>query len=238
MKKLFSSVRMGLAAAGLAVLVFSSCRKTDDTPATPVSGLMVFNLASDKPAGIGVALSNNSITNFPIAYAGFTGGYLSVYPGSYSVQAFDGNNSAPLTGTNVSFLPKKYYSLFVTGANNVYSNVFSEDNYDSLSATNGQAYIRYINAIPDSSNPVVTITANGTAVSNNAAHYGTVSAFTQVAPGQLAINVSNDASIQTSRTITIEGQKAYTILLIGVPGSTDATKTVQIKFVENGRLTE
>jgi hypothetical protein len=240
MKKLFSSMRMSLAAAGLAVLLFSSCRKSDDNLSQQqVSGLMVFNLVSDKPAGIGVTLSGNNITQVPIGYAGYTGGYTSVYSGSYSVQTYDAAGyQVPLTGTGNTFLPKKYYSLFVTGANGVYSNVFTEDNYDSLSAANGQAYIRYINAIPDSTDPRVTIAANGNAVSNNTAHYGSVSQFTQVAPGQVTINISNDATFQSNRTITLEGQKAYTVLLIGVPGSADANKAVQIKYVENGKLTD
>jgi hypothetical protein len=240
MKKLFSSMRMSLAAAGLAVLLFSSCRKSDDNvPQQQVSGLMAFNLVTDKPAGIGITLSGGTLTQLPISYAGYTGAYVSVYPGSYAVQAYDANGyPSPITSTSNAFLPKKFYSLFVTGANGVYNNVFTEDNYDSLSSTTGQAYIRYINAIADSTDPRVTVTANGNVVSNNTAHYGSVSQFTQVAPGQVTININNDGNIQSNRTITLEGQKAYTVLLIGVPGSTDAVKGVQIKYVENGRLTE
>lgn len=240
MKNMFSSMRMGLAAAGLALLLFSSCRKNDNDNATQqVSGLMVFNLVADKAAGIGVTLNSNSISNVPYSYAGYSGAYLSVFPGSYTVQAYDANgNPSPITSTSNGFMPNKYYSLYVTGANGVYGNVFSEDNYDSLSSTNGQAYIRYINAIPDSSDPRVTITAaNGTIVANSTASYQAVSQFTQVAPGQVTIAVNNDSNIQSNRTITLEAQKAYTVLLIGIPGSTDAAKAVQIKYVENGKLT-
>lgn len=240
MKNLFSSMRMSLAAVGLSVVLFASCSKSNGDVVEPqAAGLMVFNLVSDKPAGIGVTLNNNSISTVPFAYAGFTGGYLSLYPGSYVIQSFDANGySSPLTSSSNGLQPKKFYSLFVTGANGVYSNVFSEDHYDSLSSTNGQAYIRYINAIPDSSDPRVTITAGGNTIANGATNYQSVSQFAQVAPGQVTIAINNDGNIQATRTITLEAQKAYTVLLIGVPGSTDAATAVQIKFIENGRLTE
>lgn len=241
MKKLFSSMRIGLLTVGLAlfaVLLFSSCKKSDTTGnELQVAALMAFNLAVDKP-GIAVTLSNNALTQGSIPYTGYTGGYYNIYPGNRTVQAFDiTNTSTSITNSIHTFDAKKYYSLFVVGANNVYSNVVVFDNYDSLSATNGQAYVRFINAIPDSSNPRVTITANGTTVSDAPAHYATVSQFIQATPGQLTINISNEGSIQASRTITAEQKKAYTILLIGKPGETDAARAVQIKFVENGTLT-
>lgn len=235
MKKMFS----GIAAALLAVVLFTSCSKNHDTIQQPsAAGIMGFNLVTDRDAGIGIALSGNYLTNVPITYAGFTGAYLPVYPGSYNLQAFDvgGPSSSGLTNTTVSFAPSKYYSVFVTGNNSAYSNVVTEDNYDSLSASTGQAYVRYVNAIADSSNPRVTISANGSAVVNEAAHYQTVSRFTAVTPGQVAIAVTNDGNIQSNRTITLEAKKAYTVLLMGVPGSTDATKAVQIRFVTNGTL--
>ncbi|MES2371550.1 MAG: DUF4397 domain-containing protein [Bacteroidota bacterium] len=241
MKKLFSSMRISMLAIGAAlsvVLLLSSCKKSDTTGNDiQVAGLMAFNLAVDKP-GITITLSNNALIQGSIPYTGYTGGYYNIYPGNRTVQAFDiTNTGTSITNSTHTFDAKKYYSLFVVGANNVYSNVVVLDNYDSLSATNGQAYVRFINAIPDSSNPRVNITANSTTVYDAPAHYATVSQFTQVAPGQITISTSNDGSIQTSRTITVEQKKAYTILLIGKPGETDAARAVQIKFIENGTLT-
>lgn len=238
MKNVFAKWRTGVVAMVLGVLVFSSCRKSnDDIPAQPAAGVMAFNLVSDKRGGVSIGLSGGLLTQVPIAYAGFTGTYFAVLPNSYTTQAFDGvGYGTLLASSSNTFLADKYYSVFVTGANGVYGNVVTEDKYDSLSATNGQAYVRYINAIPDSSNPRVTITANGSAVANQAVHYQTVSSFIPVTPGDVAINVSNDGNIQTSRTISLAAQKAYTILLIGVPGSTDANAAVQIRYVENGTL--
>ncbi|MEO8172177.1 MAG: DUF4397 domain-containing protein [Sediminibacterium sp.] len=241
MKKLFSSMRAGAFTVGIAlsaVLFLASCKKTDNTGnELQVAGLMAFNLAVDKPA-VAITLSNNALTQGSIPYTGYTGAYFNIYPGNREVQAYDiTNTTASITNSAYLFDAKKYYSLFVVGANNVYSNVITLDNYDSLSAGNSQAYVRYINAIPDSSNPRVTITANGTTVSDANAKYATVSAFTQTTPGQITVNVSNEGSIQADRTITTEPNKAYTILLIGKPGETDAARAVQIRFVENGTLT-
>jgi hypothetical protein len=241
MKKLFASIRLNMLTVGVAVsavLLFSSCKKSDTSGnELQVAGLMAFNLAVDKP-GIAITLSNNVLTQGSIPYTGYTGTYYNIYPGSRTVQAFDiTNTGTPITSSIHSFDAKKYYSLFVVGANNVYSNVVTFDNYDSLSATNGQAYIRFINAIPDSSNPRVTITANSATILDAPAQYASVSQFTQTVPGQITISVSNEGNIQASRTITVEQKKAYTILLIGKPDETDAARTVQIKFVENGTLT-
>jgi len=111
-----------------------------------------------------------------------------------------------------------------------------EDNLDSLSATAGQAYLRYINAIPDSANPAVTITAGGTLISNNPADFGEVSAFAAVTPGQVTIAVADDGGISTNRTITLEANKVYTILLIGVKDATNQEKELQVKFITNGTI--
>jgi hypothetical protein len=35
----------------------------------------------------------------------------------------------------------------------------------------------------------------------------------------------------------VDQQKAYTILLMGQPNQTDSTKAVQIRFIENGTVT-
>lgn len=237
MKKIFSSFSLSAASLVLVVLLFSACKKNDNVTAPPVAGLMAFNLVADKPAGINLALSGSLLTAVPIGFAGYTGAYLPVLPSGYTLQAYSQNGyNSPIASSNVFFAPDKYYSAFVTGNNGVYSNVVTEDNYDSISGATGQAYVRYINAIPDSSNPRITITANGTAVANEGVHYQSVSRFVAATPGQVTVSITNDANIQASRTIALEARKAYTILLVGIPGATEETKAVQIRYVENGTL--
>ena len=136
-----------------------------------------------------------------------------------------------------NFETNKYYSLFIVGANGNYRNVVTNDNFDSLSSTTGNAYVRYINAIPDSTHPKVTITTNGTTLADVDAPFTAVSDFISTTPGEIKVAINNDSTINANRTITLEQGKVYTVLLVGIPGAADTTKTVQIKYVLNGSLT-
>lgn len=222
----------------LLMSLFSACTKTSNNSNTQqVSGIMAFNLVPDKPAGLFLALSNNSLTQSPLLFSAYTGNYLSIYSGGNMVQTYDNTSTVAITNTNYTFANNKYYSFFAVGANGVYNNVVVLDNFDSLSSTNGQAYVRYINAIPDSTNQTVTIIdANGANAVNESAHYKTVSQFVPVAPGQVVVNITNGSNISSNRTITLEQQKAYTVILAGLPGSTDSTTAVQIRYITNGAL--
>lgn len=224
-----------VAAGVLAVAVlFTACKKDkNDIPQSQVSALMAFNLAVDQPV-VSVGLSGNMFGT-PLNYGSFTGTYLNVYSGNRQVSAYGSSNSL-LDSTTYLFEPGKYYSVFVTGANNNYKNVVVQDNYDSLTASSGKAYVRYVNAIAGTSSSNVTISNGEGTVVNNTATPGQVSAFIAVTPGSLNVNVSNET--RASRTINVAQQKAYTILLMGQPNQTDTTKTVQIRFIENGTVTD
>lgn len=162
MKKFRNAIRPGLIAAGgmlMMTLLFSACKKSQDEniTATPVAALMGFNLSTDKPA-VGLAIANSNLTSAPLGYSSFTGGYQNIYPGSRAVSAFDyySSDSAFATATE-NFEANKYYSVFVVGANGNYRNVIVKDELDSLAATSGLAYVRYINAVADSSKPAVSL---------------------------------------------------------------------------------
>ncbi|MBX2922368.1 MAG: DUF4397 domain-containing protein [Chitinophagaceae bacterium] len=240
MKKFFS-IHALLAVAGVAalLLIFASCKKSDnENPDIPVAGLMAFNLAPEKE-GIGFTLSGNNLTNAPLTYPNYTGGYLGIYTGSRTVTAFDASTGNTITNLDHTFDQDKYYSLFLTGYGDAYKNIIVNDPLDTLSATSGKAYIRYINAIADSvSQPKVVVTDNTGDVIDENAQFTNVSGFTAVAPGSITIDVNDGSAIQTNRSITVEDKKVYTVLLIGVPGSTETDQNVQIRYIENGTLTE
>jgi hypothetical protein len=236
MKHVFS-FRRNLLVAGsilLAGIVFTACNKSnfDNDGNSQVAGLMAFNLAPEKSA-IGISLSGSNLTNVPLTYSAYTGTYLGIYPGSRIVESYD-NSGWSVASPAFTFEPDKYYSVFVAGANDSYRNIIVQDNFDSLSGTSGQAYIRYINAIPDSAMPMVSITANGTFLISEQIPFAGISEFKAVAPGQVNFDINNGGTIDADRTITVEQRKVYTILLIGKPGAT--TNGVEIKFVENGTL--
>ena len=72
---------------------------------------------------------------------------------------------------------------------------------------------------------------------NTPAGFSSVSDFVAADPGQVSVAVKNGTTIDASRTISLEQGKVYTVLLTGIPGATDATKAVQIKYILNGSLT-
>ena len=240
MKNFFSSIRMSLVPVSglLAVaILFSACSKfnDDNNTSTPVSGLMSFNLAPDKPA-VGIALGGNNLTNSPLAYTNYSGTYQLVYPGNRAVESYDYIKDSTVNTIDYNFTANKYYSLFVVGANGNYKTVITNDNFDSLTSTTGKAYVRYINAIVDSTKPLVTVTANGSNVFNDNTSFTGISEFKEINTGNVEVKVNNNTTINASRTITLEQGKVYTILLAGIPGQADDAKAVQIKYILNGSV--
>lgn len=220
-------------------ILFSSCLKDNDKNGQelPAAGLMAFNLAPDQQS-VSIRLSGNSLTQQPLAFTNYTGVYQGIYVGDRQIQAFDYPDVNALTTSNFNFEQNKVYSLFVVGANDKYKNVVTPDDVDSTKISAGKAYVRYINAIPDSVNkPTVTITAGGTKIADEQADFSHVSTFTPVSAGDIAIAVKNNNGIDASRTIKLQGDKAYTVLLVGIPGASDELSKPQIKFIENGSVT-
>lgn len=216
-------------------ILFSACKKDKgEMVQTPVAGLMAFNLATDQPL-VSVGLSGNLLGGAPLGYGSYTGTYLNVYTGNRQVSSYGASNNL-LDSLTYPFEQGKYYSLFVTGTGNSHKNIIVQDNYDSLTASSGKAYVRYVNAVGGSASSNVTISSGATNVVNNSAIFGQVSPFIAVTPGSLSVNVSNESS--ASRTITVSQQKAYTILLMGQANQTDSTKAVQIRFIESGTVTD
>jgi uncharacterized protein DUF4397 len=240
MMKVFSNFKRslfaGFAIVALAVSV-TSCMKKGDSVDTPSAAILTFNLAPDQHSVV-VALSGSNVSGSPLGFGSYSGIYRNIYIGNRTVESFDYPDSAPLASVDYNFEKDKYYSAFVVGAAGHYRNVVAVDNFDSLNATSGNAYIRYINAITDSvSSPAVSITAGSNPVSNANAAYASVSEFKAVAPGEVTIAVKSGSAIDVNRTITVEAKKVYTVLLVGMPGETDEAKKVQIRFVQNGTLT-
>ena len=236
MKVSFSFMRVrALTMTGVlaAALLFGSCNKhnNDDVNNTPAAGVMAFNLASDIPMA-SITLSGNLLTQQPLGYNSFTGGYLGVFAGSRPVEAFNYGTGASLATGSFDFAADKYYSIFLVGRGNSYRTVIAADDLDSTQSSGGQTQVRYINAIPDSTHPTVTVAAGGSNVINESSAFGSVSSFKSITPGSVAINV-NGGNINVNRTITLDQHGVYTVLLTGVPGST-AADSLSIRFIKNG----
>lgn len=242
MKRPIFNLRRPLVAT-IAVLVtgvlFSSCLKdSDENDRIPTAGLLAVNLAPDQQS-LAITLSGNFLTQTPLAYTNYTGGYQRVYTGTRSINAYDYPDSNPLSSSSQLFEADNYYSLYFIGYNGKYRNVISEDLFDSLSANSGNAYVRYVNAIADSAHlPQVVISSNGNAVISETGNYATVSTFKAISPGNISIAVNSAAGVDTSRSFSVSAKKVYTVLLTGIPGASDPDKRVQVKFIENGTLTD
>ena len=221
-----------------ACIVFSSCLKDKNNDAgtnTPAAGLMVFNLAADKSA-VGFSIDGNSLTNVSLGYQSYNGGYAGIYPGQRMIDVYDFYSpSGTIASATGAFENGKYYSAFLIGVDTNYRNIIVPDNFDSLTATAGKSFLRYINAIPDSlSVPDVSITATGSGAITNPAPFGTVSTFAVVNTGDINVAIKNNNGINANRTFPVVERKLYTVLLTGIPGS--ATTPVEIKYIENGTL--
>lgn len=222
-------------------VVFSSCLKDDNNnqPPIPSGGLMAFNLAPDAD-GIGIRLDGNNLVNQPLSYTNFTGGYLPIYTGERTARSFDYYTGAPIAAeTKFSSVDSQYYSLFVVGTDSNYKNVIVTDNLDSIPFQSGKAFVRYINAVTDTTvQPEVTIRSGATDIVKEAAPFAQVSAFSTVDAGDISVSIKGGAGIDKSRTFSVEANKIYTVLLVGQPGVSDGSKAVDIKYIANGTVEE
>jgi len=231
------SILIPLAGFLLMAIAFSACKKTAINTHTPAAGLMAFNLAPDSTS-VGFTIGGNNLTPTPLTFTQYTGSYLGVYPGTRDVSAYNYFNGTSLATASQLFADSAYYSAFLVGTAGNYKNIVVKDNFDSLTSASGMAYVRYVNAIPDSTlQPTVTISSNGDNVFDTTSTFPAVSGFKGITPGDISVSVSAETSISANRTITVEQGKVYTILLIGSPTATDSTKAVQIKFIQNAQLT-
>lgn len=220
-------------------VIFSSCNKMNDgeNNNTAVAGVMGFNMAPDQ-AAIAITIDGNSITNSPLGYNNYTGMYIAVYAGNRTFRTYSINGNTSLAETSVALDTNKYYSIYFLGTSGNYKHVFAEDKFDEMSGSNGKAYIRYIQAITDSTPSRVRITGGGNTWVDEDAGYSQTSAFVAVDPGELNIDLSNSADVDVSRTITVEAKKVYTILFMGISDSNNPELAEQIKFVTNGSLAD
>ena len=215
-----------------AIVFLTACNKDEDLAPVPQAGLMAFNLAVDQPS-VGFTLSGNQFGNIPLGYSAYTGSYLPIFIGSRELRSVDFNTGSTIAISQNSFADSTFYSAFLLGYDGNYKHVVVEDNYEQVTPVSGMAWVRYINAIADTTlSSVINI---GTV--NDNASYGTVSDFSQVNAGSIDVSVGSGDSFNVQRTIELEENKIYTILLIGSPGETDTEKAVQIRFIENGTAT-
>jgi hypothetical protein len=195
---------------------------------------MAINLIPDQPA-VDFIMSGNYLTNSPLSYTNYTGTYLSVYSGNRTVALGLSNTDTTISRIDFVFEPSKFYSVIAMGANGNYRNLVLNDNIDSLATGSGLAFVRYVNAVPDSSKADISIAQNGNNVLKANASFATASDFESVTPGDITVTASGE-NYSVNRTISVEKDKVYTVMLTGIPEATDTSKAVQIKYILNGTV--
>ena len=236
MKKLFElfSARFVFVPFLLVMLFAAACNKNDNdnNQQGPVAGLMAFNLAPGQP-NVAFTISNNYLSNSTFGYTNYSGSYLPIYVGDREVRSIDYNTGSTLAIARKAFADSNYYSVFLLGYNGAYKNIITTDTLTTLAAAPGKAWVRYINAVADSTaTPTVNI-----AEGSETAVYGSVSGFKQVNAGSVSTGI-NSTAFSTTRDITLEENKIYTVLFVGDPGMpSDEIKKVQVKFITNGTIT-
>lgn len=218
-----------------AITVAAGCKKNNDNnPKPAVAGLMAFNLSPDQSV-VGISLSGDHL--LPLPYGNYTGGYIRIYPGSRTTESYDVSTGNTLAATTYTYETGKYYSLFVMGSDTSYRNVVVNDGLDTLAGVGGQSYLRYVNAITDSSQFTVTVNNGQNDVVHTSSHFADVSDFIKVDQGSVAVSISNgDSSVNATRTISLQQGRIYTILFLGNPSGLNARDSIRIRYIENGTL--
>lgn len=230
-KNRFHFKNLSLIAAILSfTFIFSACSKNDDAVDTEVAGLMAINLVPDKDA-INLDISGSTLTQVPMDYTAYTGGYISIYPGNRRISSYSVPQMELLDTASFLFTPQKFYTVFVTGFDDDYKNIIVQDNYEALSPQAGKAFVRYINTVPGAGE----FTIGG---ETHNAGFQQVSEFQAIDAGTVNVGFSILEADPVNRDIEFKENMAYTILISGIPGDIDIDKGVQIRYIENGRISE
>jgi hypothetical protein len=223
----------------IAGYLLNSCKKNDTDTSTPPNSqyarIMAFNLAPDEPS-IGFSASGNFLTSAAVGFGDYTGDYKNVNIGEMEINTFEfASPSSPISSLQAKLDINRFYSVFFVGVGSNHKSLFVRDYLDTLSGDAGKAYVRYINAITDSLTDVnINITGGATNYVDENAAYGKVSDFKGVNPGEISIAIKSNNGIDTSKTLSVDLKRVYTILLTGTPGSVSAP--VDIKYIINGRV--
>jgi len=216
------------------VLLFTSCKKDSvQPPAQGTSGFVVFNLAPDQN-NLLVAIDGRSMSGTALKYATYSGNYISIFKGSRDVNSYDQLTNLILADTTVDFRDSSFYSLFFIGLNGHYKNFVAEDKLSSIPKNTGNAFVRYLYGIADSSHAHVTIEKDGNKIFDENNSFGNISDFKPIAPGDVSVSVkSDDNTINTQRTLTLQSNGVYTVLLQGFAQTLDTTQQIKIGYIQN-----
>ncbi len=216
--------------SAIAIGSLASCQKENiDYPSIPAARLMAYNLAPDLPA-VAFSVGTTPISDM-LAYTGHTVNYVPVEAGSRQVGVLNLNNGTTVTSQTATFSDNLRYSAFLIGSKGNYQMVLAPDNAGAIARSTGNAWVRYINAVVDNPSGTADITISG---QTEAAAFGALSEFMAVTPGTTTVEIRSIDNFETSKTISLEPNKLYTVMFVGVSGATDPLSAVQARVEVSG----
>ena len=199
------------------LVILSSCLKdlSNDEPQN-VSALNVVN-ASPGPLVINFFLNNNLVNGPALGY-GQESTYTLTSSGTIKFDADTGGTFNSLIAHTIALMNDKYYSIFVTGQNNLLSTFLTED--DLSTPPSGKAKIRFINLSPDGG--TFALSAKGGAVLFPNQSYKTASAFIAIDPGAYMFELRNlNAAVEHEAGLEVVAGKIYTVWAGGLKDGVD-----------------
>lgn len=191
---------------------FLSCKDKDlPPPVGATTRLNVFNATGDT---IKFFINGTRQNNFTPIFIGGATGYLSVLAGEQNYRFSKSNEGFPtLFNTTFNLDTSNYYSIFVGGetANLAFKikdpidSLLAVIRTDTTTATNVNAFVRYVNATPGTDKFDVTV-GGGDTVNLKGYAFGSWSTFKPFISGKKEVKVylngSNTLQIDTSITFT------------------------------------
>src|SRR5690606_505948 len=207
--------RLPLAFLGMAIVAvtFSACLK-DDTGPSQISATAALN-AVPGSGELDIGLDNNQLNDRywgeEFAYTDVLP-YKNAYPGNRLVRVLDPQNpnSGPLVYETVTFVPGKFYSLYVVGYDELQIMVTEDD----LSAPGeGNAKLRFIQLSPDAPSLDIKEAGEGTVLAEGLEFMDAIDFATIAADEPYTFEITEQGSDEVlhSFDFTPESNLIYTI---------------------------
>lgn len=198
--------------------IFSSCKKNNDDNHVDVAAVAITNAAaSSSPQD--VYFDNQKLTSSGLVYTQ-TIGYFSV-TGSPTISFKTNGTTDVNASTATSFVPGKYYSVFLTDDKTV--NVYENDRTPPAS---GKARIRFIN-LSTGVGSSADFGISGGAKIVSALTYKAASAYQDVdAANSYSLYTGGSTSVLLNLPITLSAGGIYTLYIAGTSSATIGFKLI------------
>ncbi|MEQ8244094.1 DUF4397 domain-containing protein [Fulvivirga sp.] len=199
----------------IGLFILTSCLD-DESPSPEYAYLSLYHASPDTDA-VDILIGDSQVNSQPFSFKDYSERYISVLPGSKSLEFINEDNETSILDTTFSFEKNKYYSVFIADSLNSIETIVFGDSVNLESLDEGEAMIRFIHMSPDS--PDVEVLANDDEL------FASIS-FKNGTPFE-PFNVESDFSLTfkattgeesillTDPNVELQAGRLYTIILTG-----------------------